>query len=414
MPGMSSWWSLPFRVSPRVSILCGLVALASGVAGTTVGSAQQAPTRRVFNVRETAGISRTQYPVSVTVQIPRGALTDTTHVRVMTNSAEVPVQFTGRSTWDDGSVQTLDIDFNATMAPEENRRYELEFGPAITATVPATGLTVVEQPTAIVVGNLTFPKSGSPLVSSVTYRGEGIAAGANGLTLTDTNGRRHDLSKAQGASLEVVKSGPLLVVLKYTASVPLDETTSLPVDVLMEMPNSKTWLKTTATVYDRTRRLKDLALERPYAWSGFPVLWDFGTDSGTYGVFRAAADTITLTQSVGASGASGWKIETGPLNQRRPVEVSAGSRDKRATGWGHVQDSKAAVAFGFARFGRDAGTYTIALSGAGQATYRYAPAAPPAQQQIVVFEHFVATPVAVGAATTPPARLAPLSVTVER
>ena len=86
MPGMSSWWSLPFRVSPRASILCGLVALASGVTGATVGSAQQAPARRVFNVRETAGISRTQYPVSVTVQIPRGALTDTTHARVMTNS----------------------------------------------------------------------------------------------------------------------------------------------------------------------------------------------------------------------------------------------------------------------------------------------------------------------------------------
>ena len=82
------------------------------------------------------------------------------------------------------------------------------------------------------------------------------------------------------------------------------------------------------TVNDRTRKLKDIAIERPYAWSGFPVLWDFGTDSGTYGVFQAATDTVVLTQTSTASGPTGWKIETGPGNQRRPIEVSAGTRNK--------------------------------------------------------------------------------------
>ncbi len=44
-----------------------------------------------------------------------------------------------------------------------------------------------------------------------------------------------------------------MVVLQYTATLPIDETTSVPVDLLLEMPNSKTWLKTTVTV-DRSRQ----------------------------------------------------------------------------------------------------------------------------------------------------------------
>lgn len=414
MPGMTT--RRPGLRGAHTCLLLLLLLGSSPAWSTAPGiQAQQQPGLRVFRIRETAGIRRTEYPVSVTVQVPKGGLADTSHARVLTNSAEVPVQFTSRSLWDDGSVQTLDIDFNASMDPEEDRRYELQFGPSVTAAAaPSRGLTLEEQPTAIKVGAITFSKNGSPMLASVAYRGEGMGTGANGVTLTDTNGRRHDLSRAQNGSLEVVKGGPLLVVLKYIGAIPLDETTSLPVEVVMEMPNSKSWLKSTVTVYDRTRRLKDIAIERPYAWSGFPVIWDFGTDSGTYGVFRAATDAITLTQTVGAGGAVNWKIESGPLNQRRTVEMSTGSRNRTATGWGHVQDARAAVAFGFARFGRDTGTYTIALSGGGQATYRFAPAATSTQQQMTLFEHFVATPIAIGAATNPTAMLAPLSVTVER
>ena len=253
-----------------------------------------------------------------------------------------------------------------------------------------------------------------PQLASVSYRGEVFGTGQNGLTVTDTNGRRIDLSKAQGARLEVLKGGPLVVSLHYTATLPIDDSTSVPVDLVMEMPSSKSWLKTTATLTDRTRKVKDIAIERPYAWSGFPVVWDFGTDSGTYGVFQAATDTVTLSQTSTESGPTGWRIETGPPNQRRVVEVSAGSRNKNAGGWGHVQDAKSAVAFAIPRFGRDAGTYSITQSGAGQATFRFAPAGGSGQPQMTLYEHFVSTPVAIGAATSPMAMLTPLAVTVER
>jgi hypothetical protein len=397
-----------------LALVCA--AQAWSAAGTEgIVSAQAGVTTRVFHLRETAGIRRTEYPASVTFQLPKGAMPDATHTRVMTNSAEVPAQFTARASWDDGSIQTLDVDLNATLEPEEDRRYELQFGPAVPApTPPARGLSVADQPDAIVVGNLKISKSGSPLLASVAYRGEGIGAGSNGVTITDGNGMRHDLSKALNPNLEVVKGGPLLVTLKFTGAIPVESTVSIPVELIMEMPNSKSWLKTSVTVTDRTRRLRDVAIERPYAFSGFPVVWDFGTDSGTYGVFRAATEAVSLTQTATASGASGWRVETGTGNQRRAVETSAGARAKNGGGWGHIQDAKSAVAFGFARFGRDAGTYSIALSGGGQTTFRFAPAAPTTQHQITVYEHFVSTPVAIGAATNPTAMLTGLSVTVER
>jgi hypothetical protein len=405
--------SMPLRAAAMAGAI--VAALFTTALLAAPRAAQPSSGVRVFHIRETAGIRRTAYPVTVPVPLPRGALADAAHARIMTNSAEVAAQFTARQSWDDGSVQTLDIDFSPNLDPEEDRRYELQFGSAVTpAAVTTRGLTVVDQPDAVVVGTLKFSKSGSPQLVSVSYRGEGIGTGQNGLTVTDMNGRRIDLSKAQGARLEVLKGGPLMVSLHYTATLPIDESTSVPVDLVMEMPSSKSWLKTTVTVTDRSRKVKDIAIERPYAWSGFPVVWDFGTDSGTYGVFQAATDAVTLTQTSTESGPGGWRIETGPPNQRRVVEMSAGSRNKNAGGWGHVQDAKSAVAFAIPRFGRDAGTYSIALTGAGQATFRVAPAGGAGQPQITVYEHFVSTPVAIGAATNPMAMLTPIAVTVER
>jgi hypothetical protein len=409
------------KLNPQFTVLLGraAAALLIGVGVTAVPRftllAQPAPATRVFHLRETTGIRRTEYPVTVTIQLPKGALADTGHARVLTNSIEVPAQFTSRAAWDDGSVQTLDIDLNASLDPEEDRRYELQFGPDVTAAAKVErGLTAVDQADAIVVGNLKFSKSGNPLLASASFRGEGIGSGPNGVTITDANGRRHDLSSAQGAQLAIVKPGPILVTLRYSATIPVDEGYSVPIELLLDMPNSKTWLKTTATLTDRTRRLRDMAIDRPYVFSGFPVLWDFGTARGTYGVFRAGTDTLTLTQTVNAGGPGGWRIESGPPNQRRAVETSAGSRPKLALGWGHLQDAKSAVAFAIARFGRDQGTYTISLAGSGQATFRFVPSAPSTQQQIVLFEHFVSTPVAIGAATNPTAMLNPPTVTVER
>src|SRR5436305_15054595 len=78
--------------------IAGLIVVLAAVAPR----AQGAPAVRVFHVRDTMGIRRTEYPVTVAIQLPKGALKEAAQVRVMTNSVQVPAQFMGRSSWDDG------------------------------------------------------------------------------------------------------------------------------------------------------------------------------------------------------------------------------------------------------------------------------------------------------------------------
>jgi hypothetical protein len=233
--------------------------------------------------------------------------------------------------------------------------------------------------------------------------------------VTDAGGKRHDLGTARTGKLEVLKRGPLLVLLKYSAALPIDDTYATPVEVLLEMPNSKSWLKMTATIRDPSRRLRDIALETPLGLDAFPWLWDFGTDSGTYGVLRSPTDGVALTQQSSSGGANRWIIATTTAQQaRRPYETSAGSRTKTAAGWGHFQDAKNAVAFGVEGFGKMPGTYTIGLDGQGQTTFRFAPSESTTQLKLTVYQHFVSTPVAIGAATNPTSMLNPPVVVLDR
>ena len=64
-------------------------------------------------------------------------------------------------------------------------------------------------------------------------------------------------------------------------------------------------------------------------------------------------------------------------------------------------------------FGTEAGTYTMSLNGQGQAVFRIAPAQRSAERRITVYEHFVSTPVPIGAATSPTAMINPLVVSVK-
>jgi hypothetical protein len=63
-------------------------------------------------------------------------------------------------------------------------------------------------------------------------------------------------------------------------------------------------------------------------------------------------------------------------------------------------------------FGAEAGTYTITLDGNGQSSFRFAPARPLPFLRLTVYEHFVATPVPVGAVTSPVSMLNPLVVSL--
>jgi hypothetical protein len=392
-----------------------VIVLMAVVVGTLLASSllsAQTSKSIAIQVSETTGIRRTEYPVSAHLNMPKGALSDASHAKLRLNDAETPAQFSLQSQWDDGSVRDLDVDFNVSIGPGESRTYSLDYGAAVSATPPARGLSIDESAEGITVGNVKFGRSGSPLLVSANYRGEFIGSGSNGVSIGDPSGLRHALSAAESVKLAIVKRGPLLVELQYTGRLALSQDYAVPFTITCEMPNSKSWVKTSIVVSDPGRRVKELALETPLSFGDRPWLWDFGGENGTYGAFRNAGDSVRLQQTIASSGNT-WDVQTGTQGELRPYESAAANRAKTVFGWGHMLDAARAVAFGIDRFGTERGKYTIALSGQGQMTFRLEPEVPKTEHRLTIYQHFVATPVPIGAATSPTAMVNPLAVVVK-
>jgi hypothetical protein len=83
-------------------------------------------------------------------------------------------------------------------------------------------------------------------------------------------------------------------------------------------------------------------------------------------------------------------------------------------GWSHVQGGREVVALAVEQAATLNGTVRFSQSANGEGSVRLTPAAPAASHALTAYLHFVSTPVQIGAATAPPAILAPLSVTVVR
>ena len=372
--------------------------------------AQTAKSVNLF-VKETAGIRRFGYPVNARVPFSQGSFTNADNVRLSFNQKETPAQFGVESRWPDGSIQWLSVDFNAAIAPGETQTYRVEYGDGAKAGETPRGLAVTEDAETIQVGNVRFRKTGTPLLDSVKYRGEDIATGLNGIAVTDAAGAEHDLSTGDHPKVEIVKRGPLAVVIKYSGRIAIDTQYSVPFVLMIEMPNSKSWVKVTETVDDPAKRLRELSFHSPFSLGALPWVWDFGTEHWTYGVLRTSSESVTLTQAVSASGLAGWHVSTGPMGQEQPYENALRSQPVE---WGHIQSGNEVVAFAIGNVAKRPGTYRVSQDGKGQASFRFAPVAGVTHYALTVYEHFVQTPVHIGAATSPASILHPLTAECEQ
>ena len=387
----------------------------TAIAAALVAAGLNAQTRGSVNVyvKESAGIRRTAYPVNARVPFPQGVLADSSKARLMNGEMETPAQIAAESMWRDGSIHWLAVDFNASIGPMESQTYRLEYGADVKAAAGVRGLTVSESADGIEVGRVRFNKSGAPLLASVKYRGEDIGPGANGLTVTDAAGKEHDLTNGEGLRAEVVKRGPLYVVVRYSGAIVTDERYRAPFALTIEMPNSKSWVKMTATVEDPGKRLREIAFHTPLALGPLPWEWDFGTDRWTYGTLRNSEDSVVLSQTVKTSGVNEWKVTAASNGQEQSYETGVADRSKIIR-WAHFQDGHEVIAFVMETKGSSAGTYRMRLAGDGQTSFHFAPALPGAEHQITLYEHYVASPVQIGAATSPSSISSPLSAVCDR
>lgn len=339
------------------------------------------------------------------VPFPKGALANPANARLLLNGKEVPVECTLESRWPDGSVQWLAVDLAATIGPRETQAYKLEYGPDVKAMPSPRPLPVREEAASIQVGSWRYGKSAKPLVQSVKYRSEVIGSGMSGITVTDMAGSVHEIGEPP--KVEIVKPGPMYVLLRYTGKIAFNAQYSVPYTIEIGMPNSKGWAKFAVTVEDPAKRVQELAFHTPVSMGPLPWVWDFGTARWTYGQLQKADEQVILTQTVRAGGMADWSVSLGPKGKEGTRESLYEALDRTApVSWLHLQTDKEAVAMFVDEPASHPGIYKFSLSGDGQTALRYSPAQPSSRHQLTVYQHFVKPPVHIGAATSPAAGLA--------
>ncbi len=354
-----------------------------------------------FTVHETAGLRRFGYPVTASLEMPQGVMRDAAAARLFdAKGKEVGAQFTAMSSWADGSVRGLDVDFTSSIGPKETEAYRVE--PAAGAPRQGRGgLAVTETADEITVASSAIAhkirRDGKPLLTSIVNSKTEFLA-ADGITTTLAPGKA-----------EVLKRGPFNVTVRLGA-------------VTLEYVSSKSWVKITQRVGELVKVGRDsveppspnnapsgknearrslapplLAVDAHFAMPEPPVLWDFGVESWLYGYFKKPTETVLLRQD-----ADGWRALTGA---GEPSSLYASG--KRCEGWGHLAEKHRVIAFGMADFGAG-GEPAFRLDADGR--FR----ASAQRKELTVYFHVVGQPVHVTALTSPPSMLAPLVVEVKK
>jgi hypothetical protein len=202
------------------------------------------------------------------------------------------------------------------------------------------------------------------------------------------------------------------VVIRYTGRLAVDAGYSAPFVVTVEMPTGKTWIKVNAKVDDPGRRLREISYQTALSLGPLPWVWDIGTDRWTYGTIRNPSDSVVLSETLKTPGTVDWQIDSGPKGKEQPYEVGVAGRSKMIR-WAHLQDGKEVIALAVDGDPDLPGKYQLALDGEGGTSIRFTAARPAAQHELTVYEHFIPTPVQIGAITTPTSMVSPLTATCD-
>lgn len=388
--------------------------LASVLVALLLAAPATAQWTAAVTVHEPAGIRRTSFPARLRMEVPQGRLRYVSQLRLVDGANELPAQGTAWSHWSDGSIRELDLDFNISIGPLEERSLELRYGADVQADARAPrGLLPTVTDAGIEVGSVKLRGVGAPLLESVAYREELIGSGRNGISITERSGIRRDPREIVWEPVELLKGGPITVLARYRGRLMLSGGNPADITLDVEMPNSKSWVEIAARVTDPGSRVGDLSIETPLRLGNYPWTWDFATPTGTYGAFRDPTGSAIYTRTVDVEGVASWRVRAGAAGSEQAYEQGEpGAADPTRT-WAHFVGADQAVAFAVQTDPGTPGTLSVWLTGTGQSTVSFRSTEPATEHALTVYEHFVATPVPIGAATSPASVLSPLTVTVE-
>lgn len=405
---------VPARCPRRDFLRAGL--LGSLMIGPARAHAIRPLERARFRLKETAGLRRFGYPVSVAVPIPNGQAT------LLRDGRPVPAQFRVEPEGL-GFERRVVLDFNTNIGPGETQIYEIVAGegegaPASPKPPGNMGVEVESDHFRVTHGpNLAWevPRDLSGLFRSIGGPNRDyLHADSTGAWARFADGTVRALGgTGNGPSQnenQVSRSGPTTIGLRFRSVLPGEVISQ----ARLTFPSSKSWAQLDWTITGR--RIAAIGLDLHPRITG-TTLVDFGASSTVYGTLKAGESMAMVEGPLGGGPRPGqWIITRSDANGPSPFATAAPQGLPRAEGWAHVMDETRCSALALADFGQDArDRIEVAADGRVRIERDYSagghpPTDEPATRGLTFWIHVVPMPVQIGALTSPQAMRAPLEV----
>ena len=370
-----------------------------------------------IEVRETAGIRRFGYPISL--ELPKLSI-GPANARLRYGSKPVAAQFRQQ---DGGGAWWLD--FNLSLMPNEARTLTLEYGADVVADPEPRGLELRETPGGFEIRNGSHLKwSLGPDLHELLRSVE-----AGELRYLRPEGARFSIEGAnevvdgdRATPPRILRSGPLAVAIRYEFAPRTGLLSEAKSTIDLTFPISKSWVEVDWQIEDARRAVRSARVEIAQNLNSptdkEPTLVDFGASSlvylsltpGTAGRLSAQMAVPQATSVIGPS----WEVLRGATDRLEPFVVRPpGNQAGDAEGWAHIMDRDRCLALAISEFGKR-GDDSIETTADGNVSLirRFASDEPSASKRYRFWLHFVGSPPHLTAATSPQAMLSPLSVHV--
>ncbi len=381
-----------------------------------------------IEVRETAGIQRFSYPLTARFQMAKKPDAGGGFL-LRDGDRQVSAQF---SLIEDATAEKpalWEVDFGLDMLPLETRTLRLDHSKEIQSEERAgRGLKLergqnkirVKHPSLEFVVNEDF----KGLFDAIRINGEDWLEGTSrGLVVDLRDGSRRLLAVAPDSGMnrgvQVVKSGPLAVRLRFLNHEQLAGGKSLRSTVQLDFPLGKSWAKIDWMVDDEGDLVERLGAElrlRLEQNAKQPIMGDFGANGWTYAalrpdesiVFQAGLKKVDPMEST-------WRVDRERDGQTAAYALpSLANASPPVQGWAHLMDRQRCTAIAVDRFA-DNSQDTIRLFASGQiALQRKFGATLPGttKKRFTFWLHLVNFPPQLGAATSPQSMQTPPEVSV--
>ena len=179
-----------------------------------------------LHIEEPTGVRRERWPICWGVPFPQGALFSPAHVRLRSPTGmEVPCHVRETARWPDGSVKWMLLQFQATLEPQEQATYTVEFGAKVQRNEGGSPLKVEELadeirvdtgPLRFVVNKRRFALleqvwlDDHPMLRADTASG---ARDAQRLWIADADGTVYELSGDPSPTVRVEEATPQRITI---------------------------------------------------------------------------------------------------------------------------------------------------------------------------------------------------------